>query len=128
MKFLLDTHALLWIITDDAKLSKAAKNIYLDAGNTIFISMASLWELAIKSSLGKISLEKTLEDFTEEHIRGNDINILDIHLTHIIRIEQLPFHHRDPFDRLIIAQAIEDKLTIIGNDAAFDSYNIKRIW
>ncbi len=102
--------------------------LYLDEQNTIFVSMASLWELAIKSSLGKISFEMPLEDFVEEHIRGNDIEILNIELPHILRIEKLPFHHRDPFDRLIIAQQIEENLPIISADEIFDAYGVQRIW
>lgn len=128
MKYLLDTHSLLWIITDDSKLSKRAQDIYLDSENDIFLSMASIWELAIKSSLGKISLDKPLDEFVSEHVLGNNIEILEIKLPHVLRIEQLPFHHRDPFDRLIISQAIEDSLPILGGDNAFDLYKIKRIW
>ena len=128
MRYILDTHTLLWIITEDSKLSTTALKIYLDPSNVMFFSMASVWELAIKASLGKISLGKTLEEFIEEHVKGNDIEILDIHLPHVFRIEQLPFHHRDPFDRLIIAQVIEDNLLLVGNDTIFDLYNVKRIW
>ena len=128
MKYLLDTHSLLWIITEDSRLSKKAERIYLDAENDICLSMASIWELAIKSSLEKISLKKPLDEFVEKHIRGNNIKILDIRLPHVLRIERLPFHHRDPFDRLIISQAIEDNLTIIGCDKAFDMYSVKQIW
>ena len=128
MKYLLDTHALLWITTDDPKLSKKAKNIYLDAENEILLSIASIWELAIKSSIGKITFQKDLDDFVDVHIKGNNIEILKIELPHVLRIEKLPFHHRDPFDRLIIAQAIEDNLKILGADNTFDKYKVKRIW
>ena len=127
MKYLLDTHALLWITTDDPKLSKKAKNIYLDAENEILLSIASIWELAIKSSIGKITFQKDLDDFVDVHIKGNNIEILKIELPHVLRIEKLPFHHRDPFDRLIIAQAIEDNLKILGADNTFDKYKVKRI-
>ena len=128
MKYLLDTHALLWITTDDPKLSKKAKNIYLDAENEILLSIVSIWELAIKSSLGKITFQKDLDDFVDVHIKGNNIEILKIELPHVLRIEKLPFHHRDPFDRLIIAQSIEDNLKILGADNTFDKYKVKRIW
>jgi len=128
MKYLLDTHALLWITTNDPKLSKKAKNIYLDAENEILLSIVSIWELAIKSSIGKITFQKDLDDFVDVHIKGNNIEILKIELPHVLRIEKLPFHHRDPFDRLIIAQAIEDNLKILGADNTFDKYKIKRIW
>ena len=128
MKYLLDTHTLLWITTDDPKLSKKAKNIYLDAENEILLSIASIWELAIKSSIGKITFQKDLDDFIDFHVKGNNIEILKIELPHVLRIEKLPFHHRDPFDRLIIAQAIEDNLKILGADNIFDKYKVKRIW
>lgn len=125
---MLDTHSLLWITTNDPRLSLTAKELYLDAGNDIFFSMASIWEMAIKSSIGKISFERNLEDFVDEHIKGNNIEIMKIELPHILRIDRLPFHHRDPFDRLIIAQAIEDNMSIIGHDTEFDKYKINRVW
>lgn len=128
MKYLLDTHALLWITTDNPKLSLKVKDIYLNAENEILFSIASLWELAIKSSIGKISFKKDLDEFIEEHVKGNNIEILGIKLPHVLRIEKLLFHHRDPFDRLIIAQAIENNLMILGNDKIFDKYKVKRIW
>jgi PIN domain nuclease of toxin-antitoxin system len=128
VKYLIDTHTLLGIVTNDPKLSAKAKDLYLDSENEIFISMASIWELSIKSSLGKISLEQPLDEFVDEHVKGNDIRILKIELPHVLRIENLPFYHRDPFDRLIISQSIEDNIPIIGSDKTFDSYPIKRIW
>ena len=103
MKYLIDTQTLLWIVTDDPRLSQEAKHIYLDSENEIFLSMASIWELAIKSSLGKLTFEKSLEEFVDEHVKENDIQILNIELPHVLRIEQLPFYHRDPFDRLLIS-------------------------
>lgn len=128
MKYLLDTHTLLWIVTNSPKLSKKAKKLYLETDNTILFSLASIWELAIKSSLGKIEFEKTLEDFIEEHVRGNNIQVLNIELSHLLRIEKLPFHHRDPFDRLLISQQIENNLSIISCDKVFDQYGVNRIW
>jgi PIN domain nuclease of toxin-antitoxin system len=90
--------------------------------------MASVWELAIKSSIKKITFAKTLEDYIEEHVKGNNIEIMQIELPHVLRVESLPFHHRDPFDRLLIAQAIENNISIIGMDSIFDKYKINRIW
>ncbi|UCE20004.1 MAG: type II toxin-antitoxin system VapC family toxin [Gemmatimonadota bacterium] len=128
MKYLIDTHTLLWILTDDSRLSKKAKRYYLDPQNEILFSMAGIWELAIKSSLGRLSLEKSLEEFVMKHIKGNDIGILHIELPHVLRVEQLPFHHRDPFDRLLISQSIENDLPIISSDKTLDRYRIQRIW
>ena len=128
MRYLLDTHTLLWITTDDVRLSDKVKEIYLDAENVIFCSIASVWELAIKTSIGKIKFEKDLDDFIEVHVKGNNIDIAKIELPHVLRIANLPFHHRDPFDRLIIAQAIEDNLIILGSDSIFDKYKVNRTW
>ncbi len=128
MRYLIDTHTLLWIVTDNPELSKTAKKLYLDQSNEIFFSLASIWEMAIKISIGKLSIEKSLQDFTEHHIIANDIKIHPIQLSHVLRIEKLPFHHRDPFDRLIIAQGIEDNIPIISSDQIFDLYQVKRLW
>lgn len=128
MKYLIDTHTLLWITTNDPKLSPLAKNIYLDTGNEILVSMASIWELAIKSSMAKISFKNTLEGFVQYHVIGNNIQLLGVSLSHLLRVETLPFHHRDPFDRLIISQAIEENMPIIGNDSSFDLYQVERRW
>ena len=128
MRYLFDTHALLWLTTDNISLTKKVRTIFLNSENDIYLSIASLWEMAIKISINKLYLEESLEDFTCNHIIGNDIQILKIELPHIYRLEQLPFHHRDPFDRLIIAQAIEDNLAIISSDGIFDNYSVTRIW
>lgn len=128
MDYLLDTHALLWIVTESPLLSPLARDIYLNPEKNIFVSMATVWELSLKSSSGKLFFAKPLDEFVEEHIKGNDIQLLNIELPHIVRLEKLPFHHRDPFDRLIIAQLIENNLTILGADEIFDRYGVKRIW
>jgi len=128
MKYLIDTHTLLWIAGNNPKLSKKAKEIYLNPKNKIYLSIASIWELSIKIGLKKLNLNLPLKKFIDIHILGNNIQILNINLSHIYRIEKLPLHHRDPFDRLIISQAIEEDIPIIGNDEIFDNYKAKRIW
>jgi PIN domain nuclease of toxin-antitoxin system len=128
MKCIIDTHALLWIVTEDAKLSKQAKNIYLNSGNTILFSLASIWEMAIKISLNKLLLEESLNEFIQNQIKGNDIKILNIDIQHVLSLENLPFHHRDPFDRLIISQCINENIPILSSDKLFDPYPVKRIW
>ena len=105
MRYLLDTQSLLWLVTDDSRLTPQVKFTFLDPQNEILLSMASLWEMAIKISINKLFIEGSLENFTENHILGNDIQLLQIEPSHIYRLEHLSFHHRDPFDRLIIAQA-----------------------
>lgn len=128
MRYLFDTHTLLWLTTDNIALTKKARTIFLDSENDIYFSSASLWEMAIKISINKLILKESLEDFTRNHIIGNDIQILKIELPHIYRVERLPFHHRDPFDRLVISQAIEDNIPIISSDEIFDKYTVTRIW
>jgi PIN domain nuclease of toxin-antitoxin system len=128
MKYLLDTHALLWIVTNDPRLSKKAKNVYLTSENLIFFSIASLWEMAIKISLKKLSIEEPLNEFIQIHIKANDIKFLNIEIPHILALENLAYYHRDPFDRLIIAQSIHEDITILSSDKIFDLYPIKRVW
>jgi len=128
MKYLLDTHTLLWIIADDPRLSKKAKNAYLNSENFIFFSVASLWEMAIKISLKKLSIEEPLNEFIQNHIKGNDIKFLNIEIPHILSLENLAYHHRDPFDRLIVAQSIHENISILSSDKIFDLYPIKRVW
>jgi len=128
MEYILDTHILLWIVDDNPKLSKNVKSIYLNPSNDMYISLASIWELVIKISLQKLIIEDTIENFIKTHIKGNNITILDITLNHIIGLENLPYYHRDPFNRLIISQSILEKIPIISNDKSFDKYPIKRVW
>ena len=128
MRYLLDTHTLLWIANDDPQLGKKVKNIYLDEKNDILLSIASIWEMVIKISLNKLEIPGTLSDFVKEHVRGNKIDIMSIELNHLYQLENLNYFHRDPFDRLIIAQAIAENIPILGKDEAFDDYPIQRIW
>jgi len=128
VNYLLDTHTLLWIVKDDPQLSLLARDMYLNPENNIFVSLASIWELTLKSSIGKLLLTKPLDEFVEEHVKGNDIQLLNIEFPHIVRLEKLPFYHRDPFDRMIIAQLIENNLTILSADKMFDRYGVKRVW
>ena len=128
MKCILDTHALLWILSDDKRLSKNAQTQFLDIKNTIYLSMASIWEISIKVSLNKLEIKSSLETFVEKHIIENDILLLNIKPEHVYPQVKLPFHHRDPFDRLIVSQAIYEKMPTISSDKDFDLYSIKRIW
>jgi PIN domain nuclease of toxin-antitoxin system len=90
--------------------------------------MASIWEISIKVSLNKLEIKSSLETFVEKHIIENDIHLLNIELEHVYPLVKLPFHHRDPFDRLIVSQAIYEKMPIISSDKNFDLYSVKRIW
>ncbi|KAB2833543.1 MAG: type II toxin-antitoxin system VapC family toxin [Candidatus Dadabacteria bacterium] len=128
MNLVLDTHAFLWIVSDDKKLSRKTKKLFLNKSNDIYLSAASIWEMAIKISLGRLTLDEPLESFIETHAVGNNIKILDIKSKHLYKIENLPFHHRDPFDRIIIAQCMIENYFIVGSDKAFDSYPVSRVW
>ncbi len=128
MKYLLDTHTLIWFLMGDKKLSDKARGLIDNPDNTKFLSIASLWEIAIKVSLGKLALNKPFEKLFPEQLHFNRIEILDITVDNLIKLTTLPFHHRDPFDRLIIAQALVGELPIIGADVLFDAYGINREW
>ena len=128
MRYLLDTHSLIWFIGGDLQLSVHARQLIDDEGNELFISIASLWEMAIKFSIGKLNLEQLFEKLFPEQLDNNSIEILDITVGHLKAVCYLPFHHRDPFDRSIIAQAQVERLPIISVDTVFDDYGVKRGW
>ena len=128
MKVLLDTSTFLWLAADDPSLSARAKKIFLDNANDCLLSIVSIWELAIKTSLNKLTLPHSVEKFVLAQLHANDIQQLPIHFRHVARVEALPFHHRDPFDRLIISQAIEEKIPILSPDKHFDVYPVRRLW
>lgn len=128
MKYLLDTHALLWIVEDNENLSKQVKEIYLDPANDIYLSTASLWEMAIKINLDKLQLEEELTKFVHKHVIGNNIEILNVKPEHVDPLVTLPVHHRDPFDRLLISQCTKERMALISKDKTFDKYAVERIW
>ncbi|WPP52962.1 type II toxin-antitoxin system VapC family toxin [Catalinimonas niigatensis] len=127
MKYLLDTNALLWVLENNHLLTKKAKNAIVNDRNDIYVSIVSLWEIAIKLSIRKLELTKTLNEIIEEMSR-QFLHVLPISVDAIRKIQMLPFHHRDPFDRIIIAQAQADNLIIITKDQQFDHYDIKILW
>ena len=128
MRLLLDTHTFLWWIDDAPELSKKARAAIGKAGNECFVSLASCWEMAIKSSIGKLSLSQPLDRFIPEQLAVNGFQLLDIDFRHITRVEALPFHHRDPFDRLLIAQAMAEKLTLVSADSTLEAYDAPLLW
>jgi len=127
MNILLDTHTVLWFLLDDDKLSSKAKLAIMSEDNNKFVSLASAWELSIKMSLGKIYFEGGMSSFFKQ-IYENNFEILPITLEHIMRVEYLPIHHKDPFDRLIVAAALEDDLTILTVDSNIHLYESSYIW
>lgn len=127
MTFLLDTHAFLWFINDDTRLSPTALNL-LESDVDLLFSMASLWEIAIKVSLKKLTLPLPFRSFVEEHLTANEIELLPLQPAHLEQLIELPFYHRDPFDRLIVAQTLAEGLELVSGDMAFDLYGLKRYW
>jgi PIN domain nuclease of toxin-antitoxin system len=128
MKLLLDTHALLWFTLGDAQLSSAARLLIEDPANTKFVSPAAYWEIAIKISIGKYALHEPYDLFMDRAIRQNGFHILPIEPHHTSLLTSQPYHHRDPFDRLMIAQAIVESMALVSNDSVLDAYSVKRLW
>ncbi|GAB4456624.1 MAG: type II toxin-antitoxin system VapC family toxin [Anaerolineales bacterium] len=128
MNILLDTHAFLWFVNDDPRLSDPARLLIEAEESLAFLSMASLWEMAIKISLGKLRLKQPYETFISQQLALNGIGILNISLNHLAAIATLPFHHRDPFDRLLVVQAKSENMVLVSADPAFDAYGIERVW
>jgi len=127
MKLLLDTHAFLWFVNDDTRLSSSAAAL-LESENDVLVSLVSLWEIAIKYSLGKLALPAPYEEFVAQQILANEIDVLPIQIAHLTGVSQLPFHHNDPFDRLLIAQSIVEGVPINSVDSIFDRYSVRRLW
>jgi PIN domain nuclease of toxin-antitoxin system len=128
MKFLLDTHTFLWFIMGSPDLSADARVLIEDGTHENFLSVASLWEMAIKVSIGKLTLASPFEVLIPQQLSLNGIELLNIKTDHASVVATLPFHHRDPFDRLLIAQAIAEKMPLISIDATFDAYSVTRLW
>ncbi len=122
MKLLLDTNIILCFQREDARLSTEIKNLILDGKNQKFISMASIWEVAIKFSLGKLQIRKGLQFWLQQLESVEDLAFLPIIESHILRSSELPFFHRDPFDRLIFAQSVVENMRLLSLDAVFDRY------
>jgi PIN domain nuclease of toxin-antitoxin system len=130
VRLLLDTHAFLWFVGGDASLSAVARTAIEDAANEVFLSVASAWEVAIKVSLGKLKVDApSVDAFFDEQMDANGFAYLAIDPPHVFRVAALPFHHRDPFDRLLIAQALEERMTLITREGpAFSPYGVAIAW
>jgi PIN domain nuclease of toxin-antitoxin system len=128
MKLLLDTHTFIWAATDDTKLSPTARELLLDCDNELILSVASIWEMSIKASIGKLILQQPLEQIINEQIQINGIRVLNVESAHALGVASLQWHHRDPFDRLLISQAMLENLAILSCDTVMDAYGVSRIW
>jgi PIN domain nuclease of toxin-antitoxin system len=127
MNLLLDTHIFLWFVNDDPRLRDRLKDLIENENNFSYLSVASLWEMSIKYNLGKLTLAPSSEEFMEREVSESSINLLNIELEHLKINASLPFHHRDPFDRIIIAQSIAENIPIITVDSVFNQYSITLI-
>jgi PIN domain nuclease of toxin-antitoxin system len=127
-RLLLDTHAFLWWIGDSPQLSNRARAAIGDQRNECFFSLASCWEIAIKVGTGKLELPAPVGRFLPEQLAANQIRELPIEVRHVAGVSTLPFHHRDPFDRLLVVQALEEALAIVSADSVFRRYGVKRVW
>ena len=128
MKALLDTHVFLWWIMDDESLTPYIRDFIADEGNDLFLSSASCWEIAIKAKIGRLKLTENPEKFIPDQMIANNISGLPIQLVHALHVYNLPDHHRDPFDRMLVAQARIEKISIITNARLIADYDVKIIW
>ncbi|MYA22252.1 MAG: type II toxin-antitoxin system VapC family toxin [Gemmatimonadetes bacterium] len=128
MNLLLDTHTFLWMALDDPQLSETARAELSDAENELYLSPASYWEIAIKISIGKYNLTEPLTAFVKREIVANNLKVLPIDVDHTAEISTLPFHHKDPFDRMLVAQSMVENFPLVSRDTIFDQYGVVRIW
>jgi PIN domain nuclease of toxin-antitoxin system len=128
MRFLIDTHVFLWFLAGDTRLNKKVRGLITASENEIWLSIASLWEIAIKTSIGKLALSKPFAELIPQQLTDNDITVMPISLEDLNIIVNLPLHHRDPFDRLLTAQAINRGMPLISDDGNFAAYPITLVW
>lgn len=128
MKLLLDTHALIWFCEGNTKLTTPARAALENGDNDLYYSIASIWELAIKVQLGKLRMSAALEPRFRRSLERAGIRALAIEYAHAARVSTLPLHHRDPFDRLLVAQAMLEQMALVSHDTALDQYPVNRLW
>jgi len=125
MKLLLDTQIFIWWADAPERLSQDMLSALENETNSLFLSVASVWEMQIKTQLGKLKLSLPLKELVESQREANDLQLLSVELAHVLTLDALPFHHKDPFDRLLIAQSIEEDVTLVSADSKFSAYPIK---
>ena len=125
-RLLLDTHALIWFVSNDPNLPVSTRE-KIESADDVFLSIASLWEMAIKLNIGKLPLQGNFEDIEPQLIAAG-ITILPLTFADTVQFRYLPLHHRDPFDRILVAQTMNHSLVLISRDEAFDAYPIRRVW
>jgi PIN domain nuclease of toxin-antitoxin system len=128
MRSLLDTHAFLWFVAGDERLSVRARNRIEARDSEVLLSIASIWEIAIKAALGRLPLPSPVRSFVPQQMTENKIGLLPVALDHALEAGSLPHHHRDPFDRMLVVQARMEEMPIISADPELDRYGIERVW
>ena len=124
----MDTHSFLWLVTNDDSLSELARSVFLNPDNKLFVSAVTGFEISVKFSLGKLKLSEPPREFMENRLRNNSLTALPVTMAHTYRLAGLPFHHRDPFDRLLVAQALEEDMPILSADTVLSKYGLERLW
>jgi PIN domain nuclease of toxin-antitoxin system len=131
VKVLLDTHTLLWFFEDEDRLSPQARQILRLRSTVPFVSVVSLWEIAIKLSRGKLEFDRPLSELIDEELPSNGIELLAVDRNHLLKVQQLPFPyegHADPFDRMLVAQALTEEFELLSADTKLDAYGVRRVW
>lgn len=128
MKLLLDTHTFIWLDSNPSRLSAQVRSLLQDPNNTLLLSVVSIWEMQIKTQIEKLQLSIPLAELVESQRRANMIEILPVSLSHVLALDQLPLHHKDPFDRLLIAQAKIENATLVSQDAILARYSVQLLW
>jgi PIN domain nuclease of toxin-antitoxin system len=128
MNLLLDTHVFLWLLNEPEKLSRTARAACEQLANNLYLSVASTWEMQIKSQLGKLELPAPLERLITEQQEQNGLRIVPVELNHVLALANLPSHHKDPFDRLLIAQARVEVFQLVSADGVFRNYEVQLLW
>jgi len=128
MRLLLDTHTFLWFISGSPNLSARARTIIEDSSSERFVSAASLWEIAIKVSIGKLALAESFGTLVPQELQANDMSVLPVKVEHLAKLTELPRYHGDPFDRLLAAQALVESIYLVSADEKLDAYGVQREW
>jgi PIN domain nuclease of toxin-antitoxin system len=127
MKLLLDTHTVIWFINKNARLPRRIRDMLDDDFNDVYVSVVSLWEISIKSRLGKLDFDHSLPD-TARLLRSKGFQFLAVHPNHVYCLNTLKLHHKDPFDRMLIAQSLAENFSLVSNEEVFDLYDVQRLW
>ena len=128
MRLLLDTHAFVWAVEDPARLPRGVRTEIEDGSNAVSVSVVSIWEAGTKARLGRLALIRPIDVLVDDALREFDFAILNLRLAHALRVESLPALHGDPFDRMLVAQAIEERLTLVTRDPALHAYPVDHLW